>query len=192
VQFYLKILVESMLEKGIYQNLSQGWDIDLLLRSSQLHDIGKIGIEDSILQKPGSLTEKEFALMKQHTTLGVKVIEKIEKASSSCDFLDYAKVFAGTHHEKWDGTGYPYGLEKETIPLPGRLLSIADVYDALTSKRPYKPPIPHAEAVGIILQEKDSYFDPTLIDLFLPLSGKFLEVRDTFQDDISRVSETDL
>ncbi|MDR1072497.1 MAG: response regulator [Treponema sp.] len=173
VQAYLKILVDGLIERKLYESITQNWDVDLLLLSSQLHDIGKIGISDSVLQKKDALNEEEYEIMKGHTTLGVGVIEKIEAKSSACDFLEYAKIFAGTHHERWDGAGYPQGLSGESIPLLGRLLAIADVYDAITSKRPYKKALSHDKAMRLITAGKGTHFAPDLIDLFEKVADKF-------------------
>jgi putative two-component system response regulator len=144
-----------------------------LLQSSQLHDVGKISISDRILNKPGKLTPEEFDDMKKHTTFGVKIIEKMEFVATESDFLKHAKIFAGTHHEKWDGTGYPYGIADEDIPLQGRLMAIADVYDALVSERPYKNAFSHDEAVKIILDGRGTHFDPVLVDVFEQTSDAF-------------------
>jgi putative two-component system response regulator len=180
VQAYLKILVDGLIERKLYEDITQHWDVNLLLLSSQLHDIGKIGISDSVLQKKDALNEEEFEVMKRHTTLGVGVIEKIEAKSSACDFLEYAKIFAGTHHERWDGAGYPNGLSGESIPLLGRLLAIADVYDAITSKRPYKKALTHAKAVKLITAGKGTHFAPDLIDLFEGVAHKFATTQNDF------------
>jgi putative two-component system response regulator len=152
------------------------WDVGLLLQSAQLHDVGKIAIEDSILLKPGKLTDEEFEKIKVHTTFGVRVIDKIKANTSHQEFLKYARILASTHHEKWDGTGYPNELAGEDIPLPGRLMAIADVYDALVSDRPYKKAYTHKQAVEIIKSESGIHFDPALVDLFLGVADKFNEV----------------
>ncbi|MDR3168163.1 MAG: response regulator [Treponema sp.] len=173
---YLAILMDAMIQANLYQDEISSWDIDFFLQSSQLHDVGKISIKDSILLKPGKLTPEEFEEMKNHTIFGVKIIEEIEKDSPESSFLKHAKILAGTHHEKWDGTGYPYGYGGNEIPLQGRLMAIADVYDALISVRPYKEPLSHETAVKIIADGKGTHFDPTLIGLFLAVSDKFAEI----------------
>jgi len=170
---YLGILLNAMKEKGLQTEILSSWNLDLVLQSAQLHDVGKIAIKDSILQKPGRLTEEEFEEIKKHTVVGEKVIEKIKKNSEEQAFLEHAGIFAGTHHEKWDGSGYPRGLKGEEIPLQGRLLAIADVYDALVSNRPYKKAFTHEEAVKIITEGRGSHFDPVLTDLFLSVSDEF-------------------
>jgi response regulator RpfG family c-di-GMP phosphodiesterase len=126
---------------------------------------GNLQKSDRILQKPGRLNPEEFEEMKKHTTIGVQIIERIEASAS--DFLKYAKIFAGTHHEKWDGAGYPSGLAGEAIPLQGRIMALTNVYDALVSERPYKKAFSHAEAVKIIQEGRGTQFDPALTDVFI-------------------------
>ncbi|MDR3231371.1 MAG: response regulator [Synergistaceae bacterium] len=169
----LGIMATAILKRGLYMKQAKDWDIDLLLHSSQLHDVGKISVRDSILRKPGRLTDEEFDEMKKHTSFGVSIIEKIEDNDREDDhFLTYAKIFAGLHHERWDGAGYPDGLRGEEIPLLGRLMAIADVYDALTSERPYKKPFSHRDAVSIIADGKGTHFDPLLTDLFIEIADE--------------------
>jgi putative two-component system response regulator len=169
----VSILLSALKEDSPYSDETIDWDINLLLQSSQLHDVGKIAISDTILNKPGKLTYEEFEEMKKHAAFGVTVIERIEASTRENDFLKYAKIFAGTHHEKWDGTGYPNGLKGEAIPLPGRIMAIADVYDALVSDRPYKKAFTHEEAVRIITEGKGTQFDPILVDLFVKVQEQF-------------------
>jgi putative two-component system response regulator len=165
------LLVEGLRDHPVYGRELAGWDIKLLLQSSQLHDVGKIAISDRILKKPGRLTDEEFEEMKKHAAFGVQIIERIEASTTTSDFLKYAKIFAGTHHEKWDGSGYPYGLAGENIPLQGRIMALADVYDALVSERPYKKAFSHEEAVKIIQDSKGTQFDPVLTDVFVAVMG---------------------
>jgi putative two-component system response regulator len=172
-QDYLRILLDNMVDSGLYKDEVNSWDRDFFLQSSQLHDVGKISIKDSILLKPGKLNPDEFEEMKKHTIYGVRIIEEIEKNTPESSFLFYAKILAGTHHEKWDGTGYPRNLKGEEIPLMGRLMAIADVYDALISERPYKKPFTHEETVQIILHGKETQFDPVLTDLFISVANQF-------------------
>jgi len=182
-QLYLEVLISAMLETNIYQNQTMGWDINLLLQSSQLHDVGKIAIHDNILKKPGKLTKEEFEEMKKHVIYGVHFIERIEENEEDSLFLQYAKIFAHYHHEKWDGSGYPNGLAGVDIPLLGRLMAIVDVYEALTSERCYKAAIDHQTAVNIILQGRGTDFDPVLIDLFEKCSKQLpLVVTDKYKD----------
>jgi putative two-component system response regulator len=178
-QKYVEILLAEMKIQGIYDHIIKSWNLKFLLSSTQLHDVGKIAISDSILMKPGKLTNEEFNIMKSHTTFGEKVIERIEENTSERDFLGHAKIFAGTHHEKWDGSGYPKGLAGEDIPLQGRLLAIADVYDALVSARPYKKPFSHQDACEIICEGRGKHFDPILVDVFLQKAKQFKEILDS-------------
>jgi putative two-component system response regulator len=170
---YLGILLGAMKKMGVYKQEVSTWDTGLLLQSSQLHDIGKIAIKDSILQKPGILTPEEFEQIKKHTTIGADIISKIEEDATERKFLKYAKAFAATHHERWDGSGYPIGLAGENIPLLGRMMSIVDVYDALVSVRPYKEALTKEKAVQIILDGKGTQFDPLLLDVFLSVLDEF-------------------
>jgi putative two-component system response regulator len=169
----IKILLEEIEKSGIYKEETKNWDVDLLLQSSQLHDVGKISIDDNILKKPGQLNKEETDEMKKHAAFGEQIIEKIESLAKESEFLNYAKIFAASHHEKWDGSGYPRGLKGNEIPLLGRIMAIADVYDALISIRPYKKAFTHEEAVKIITENKGKHFDPDLVDLFVKNSHQF-------------------
>ena len=171
----LRLLLEEMLSRSVYQDEVENWNINLFLQSSQLHDVGKISIHDSILLKPARLTPEEFEEMKKHTTFGEKIIDRIQSSTSENDFLSHAKIMAGTHHEKWNGTGYPTCLTETDIPLQGRLMALADVYDALISKRPYKEPFTNEEALEIIAEGRGTHFDPALSDLFLIASQRFYD-----------------
>jgi len=166
-QHTVKLLLDEIKKQGFFTDTIDKWDISLILQSTQLHDVGKIAINDSILKKPGPLTNEEFDEMKKHVLYGLRIIERIETESGESDLLKYAKIFALTHHEKWDGSGYPNGLCGEKIPLQGRIMAVADVYDALISDRPYKKAMTHEEAVKIITDGKGTHFDPILTDLFL-------------------------
>jgi putative two-component system response regulator len=169
----LSVLVSALEDLGLYREQMEDWDMSLLLQSSLLHDVGKISISDRILNKPGKLTPEEFEEMKKHAAFGVKIIEKMEAGTTESDFLKYARIFAGTHHEKWDGSGYPNGLSGEDIPLQGRLMAIVDVYDALISERPYKKAFSHEQAVRIILAGRGTHFDPVLTDVFEQVADQF-------------------
>lgn len=177
-QAYLRILVDAMLRANMHTDEIASWDLPLFLQSCQLHDVGKIAINDSILKKAGKLTPEEYEQMKKHTTFGVSIIERIEENTTERTFLRHAKVFAGYHHERWDGEGYPYKLAGSDIPLPGRLMAIADVYDALISERPYKKPFTHERAVELMLESKGTHFDPELCDLLVKVAGEFKAVSD--------------
>jgi putative two-component system response regulator len=172
----LGIMVSALKDFGLYGEDTANWDIDLLLRSSQLHDVGKISIRDSILMKPGRLTPEEFEEMKHHAMFGAQIIKKISAGTTESDFLKHSEIFARTHHEKWDGSGYPAGLAGTAIPLQGRLMAIVDVYDALTSDRPYKRAMSHEAASRIIIENSGTHFDPVLIDIFRRVESRFRSV----------------
>ena len=172
-QKYLKILVDGLIESNYYGDELRGIDLELLIESAQLHDIGKIGIPDSILMKPAKLSFEEFEIIKTHPLIGEKAIRGAMDMTRSKEFLEYAAIVAISHHEKWDGTGYPYGLAYEKIPLIGRLMGIVDVYDALVSERPYKNAFSHEDAVDIIVGESGKHFDPKLINVFAKQSDHF-------------------
>ena len=147
-----------------------------LLYSASLHDLGKIGIDDSILKSPGKLTDDEFVIMKNHTIFGEEKFSSILKACGQNSFLKQAAKLAGNHHEKWNGTGYPTGKKGFEIPLSARILTIADVYDALRIARSYKPAFTHQEAFDIIVSQKNTAFDPVLIDIFVENHLLFAEI----------------
>lgn len=164
--------------------------IDLLYKSAPLHDVGKVGIPDSILLKPGRLDDAEFAIMKTHAALGARAIAVAERALNESgeepqesSFLHLAREIALTHHEKWDGSGYPEGLAGTAIPLPGRLMAVADVYDALISKRVYKPAFSHEKAREILLEGRGSHFDPEVVDAFLALEEHFKDIAASLRDE---------
>ena len=172
-QNFLGLFVGYLLKNNIYTDELSKWDINLFVMSSQLHDVGKISISDSVLKKPGKLTDEEFEEMKKHTVYGRDIIEKIEKSTPENAFLKHAKILANSHHEKWDGSGYPSGLKGEEIPLQGRLMTIFDVYDALVNDRPYKKAFTHEESIEIIKDGRGRHFDPQLIDIFLQHENEF-------------------
>jgi putative two-component system response regulator len=172
-QNYLRLLVDKLLREKIYWEEVASWNLEFLIPSAQLHDVGKIAISDAILNKPGRLTAEEFEIMKRHAAIGETAIENIMKTTSENDFLRHAKIFAGTHHEKWDGSGYPRGLKNYAIPLQGRLMAVADVYDALIAARPYKQPLSAQEADRIIIGGSEKHFDPVLVELFQDLAPQF-------------------
>ena len=146
--------------------------------ASSLHDIGKVGIPDGILLKPGALTADERFIMEQHTAIGGECLEAIENRLDEDKFLEMARKIAYSHHERWDGTGYPYRLAGHDIPLAARIVAVADVYDALTSKRPYKRALPHDESKAIILEGNGTQFDPTIVDAFLACEEEFRAISD--------------
>jgi adenylate cyclase len=171
-QLYVKVLAEGLRNSGKCPWLSSKY-IELLYLSSPLHDVGKVAIPDSILCKPGKLTDEEFTLMKQHVLYGKQIMDAASQCMPGDDFLDLAGEMALTHHEKWDGSGYMQGLAGEAIPLSGRLMAVADVYDALVSTRPYKKGLPHDVAKAILLEGSGSHFDPILIEIFCSEEEQF-------------------
>ena len=172
---YFKILLEEAIKRD-YKDIAPTDDVRDLLRSAALHDIGKIGINDEILRKAAALDYSEYEYMKTHTILGKQVFEKIIQETGGTKWLYLAKDLAYCHHERWDGTGYPNGLKGEEIPFYARMLTVADVYDALTSRRSYKDPYTHQTARDIIIEGKGSIFDPNLVDLFIETNERFKEV----------------
>lgn len=181
-QNYVRALAEELKKKEEYGGFLNSRTIDLLHKSAPLHDIGKVGVPDSILLKPGKLTEAEFAEMKKHTIYGRDALAKAEEQLGTNSFLKYAKEIAYSHHEKWDGGGYPEGLKGEMIPLSGRFMALVDVYDALISKRVYKPPFPHSKAVGIIEESANTQFDPDLVDAFRNIREEFRQIALEYAD----------
>ena len=173
IREYTKIIAEEMAKKPNYIGYITKEYIDDIYHSSILHDIGKVGIPDAILLKPGKLTPEEFELMKTHSTLGGDVLTVIDAGIEGQTFLTLAKEIAYYHHERWNGTGYPKGLSGENIPLSARIVALPDVYDALTSKRVYKNIISHEKAKEIIINEKGKHFDPDVVDSFLAREDEF-------------------
>ena len=150
---------------------------ELIFLTAPMHDIGKIGIPDEILFKPGKLTREEFEVMKQHTLIGAKIL-----GGSDVDYLKTGAIIALNHHEKFDGSGYPNGLKGEEIPIEGRIVAIVDVFDALTSKRPYKEPFPIDKSLNIIRESRGTHFDPEIVDAFFDIKDKIIEIREKFKD----------
>jgi len=176
-QRYLRELVDELINWEEYTDELKKWDMDFFLTSAQLHDVGKIAITDLILNKPAKLDPEEFEIMKTHVAAGVEATERIMSETNEHVFLHHALQITGAHHEKWDGSGYPAGLSGITIPLEGRLMAIADVYDALVSERPYKKALPHEKACEIIEAGAGSHFDPLLVDVFKKVAHKFEDIK---------------
>ncbi|MDR0527842.1 MAG: response regulator [Spirochaetaceae bacterium] len=175
-QKYLKIFINKMIEKSVYKEEISKFNLEHFIPAAQLYDVGKIAISDFLLNKPAKLSMEEFELIKKHTVFGVSAIREIEQQTRQNPFLYYAKIFAGTHHEKWDGTGYPQRLKALDIPLAGRIMAILDVYDGLISKRPYREPLKHEVAERVIIGSAKTHFDPVLIEVFKLTSSLFNEI----------------
>lgn len=182
-QDYVRALARQLQSHPAFSDYLVERQIDILFKSAPLHDIGKVGIPDSILLKPGKLTPEEFEIMKTHTTLGYNAIENAEtQLGITVEFLSCAKEIALCHHEKWDGSGYPKQLAGNSIPISARLMALADVYDAMTTRRVYKDAMPHDEAVAIILDGRGKHFDPDVVDAFAQITGQFRDIGARFAD----------
>ena len=181
VQKYLEALLSEMKKDNAYAGEIAGWDTEAFFKSALLHDVGKIKIRDDILLKPGSLTDEEFAKMKLHSLHGKMLIESLQNKVPDQTFLEYAKMLAYRHHERWDGTGYPDRLKGEEIPLQARMMSLADVYDAMVSKRTYKEASSHEDAMRKIAGGRGAQFDPKLTDLFLSISDTIKGISEELQ-----------
>jgi response regulator RpfG family c-di-GMP phosphodiesterase len=181
-QHYVRILARALGRTGQGGAALSEEAIDLLYKSAPLHDIGKVGVPDRILLKPGRLDADEFEVMKQHTLYGHDAIRAAMRKLANGSFLQTACDIAIAHHERWDGRGYPRRLRGEEIPLAGRLMALVDTYDALISRRVYKPPMTHDAAVGIILESSGSQFDPALVETFLTVAEEFRRVAREYAD----------
>ena len=194
-QTYVELLAEHLKDKDRFQAALAGNQKSMIIKAAPLHDIGKVGIPDAILLKPGRLTSEEFEAMKAHPTIGADAIEKamnqamsgadddaIDQAPGAFSFLRVAQEISLGHHEKWDGSGYPAGLAGETIPVSARLMALADVFDALMSRRVYKPPMTLEQATAIILEGRGSHFDPEVVDAYLACKDQFAEIAARYVD----------
>jgi HD-GYP domain-containing protein (c-di-GMP phosphodiesterase class II) len=181
-RMYVRLLAEHIKQQDKYKHFLSDENIDMLYKSAPLHDIGKVGIPDNILLKPSGLTKEEVEVMKTHSTIGHDVIESSIRKLGKNSFLTIAAEIALSHQEKWDGSGYPQGLKGEAIPISGRLMALADVYDALISKRVYKPSSAHAMAVDIIKKGRGTHFDPDMVDAFLEIHEQFRNIAREFAD----------
>lgn len=173
---YIKVLGEQLKNHPKFSSFLDGITINMLYQSAPLHDIGKVGIPDHILLKPGKLTDEEFEQMKKHTVFGRDALQRSEKKLGKKSFLHLAIVMAESHQEKWDGSGYPHGWKGEQIPIPGRLMAVADVYDALISKRVYKASYSHSRALKIIQEGSGQHFDPDIVDALMKRSEDFRQI----------------
>lgn len=181
---YVELLVNNLIKTGHVDYVVGQEYADNLIKSAKLHDIGKVAIQDGILLKPTKLTDFEFDIIKKHTVFGAHILDQaIKELGDDSYFLFIARQLIISHHEQWDGTGYPGGLERNEIPLAGRIMAVADVYDALVSERPYKAPFSHEEALNIILKDSGTHFDPTLLKLSEPIFSGFAEVAKAYKDE---------
>ncbi|NLK62836.1 MAG: response regulator [Fusobacteria bacterium] len=178
---FSKMIAQNLYERGIYKEIIDDEFIDIIYHASPLHDIGKIGIRDNILLKPGKLTNEEFEIMKTHVTLGAETLLTIKKQYPYNKILNMGLKIAKYHHEKWDGSGYCEGLKGDEIPLCARILALCDVYDALRSKRVYKEAFSHEKSYDIILEGKGKHFDPNIVDSFVILAEEFRKIRDNME-----------
>lgn len=182
-QYYVKALAEYLAKTPKYRELLTPELIKIYYKAAPLHDIGKVGIPDNILLKPGKLTESEFKIMQEHTTLGLQTLQKAKEHSNNPNgIVDAAIDIAYCHHEKWDGSGYPKKLAGEAIPLSARLMAVADVYDALISKRIYKDAMEHSVAKRIIEEGKGGHFDPQIVDAFIACEQQFIDIATKYAD----------
>jgi len=183
-QHYVRSLCLALREQPKFAAFLTDKTIDMLFKSAPLHDIGKVGVPDRILLKPGPLSPEEFEIMKSHPALGRDAVQRAEdQLGLEVEFLRFAKEIAYSHQERWDGTGYPLGLKGEEIPLSARLMAVADVYDALISRRIYKEPMSHAEAAGIILAGSGRHFDPDIVAAFEQRLDDFKAIQERYADD---------
>jgi len=182
-QHYVRALAQHLQGHPRFAAELSDENIDLLYRSAPLHDIGKVGIPDRILQKPGLLDREEFEVMKLHAVYGRDTIMLVEKHIGGTNgFLMFAREIAHSHQEKWDGSGYPERLAGEQIPLPARLMAVADVYDALISRRVYKPAFTHQQALDVMRKGRGTHFDPDVLDAFFEIEDRFAAIAATYRD----------
>jgi len=177
---YVEVLGAAMLARR-HAEVTETW-VQIVTRTAVLHDIGKVGTPDAVLRKPGKLTDDERKIIQKHPCIGGDALLAIKNCWGENPFLNTASEIALCHHEKWDGTGYPYGLRGETIPLSARVVALADVYDALTSTRVYKPPMPHDEAVARIVADAGAHFDPRVVEAFVGVAERFREIAEAHRD----------
>lgn len=189
-QNYVAALARQLKDLPRFSSELTEENIELLYKSAPLHDIGKVGIPDNILLKPGKLDSEEFEIMKLHTTYGRETILSVERyLGESNEFLRFAREITYSHQEKWDGSGYPENLSGDAIPISARLMAVADVYDALISKRVYKPAFSHEEAIDIMRKGRGSHFDPDILDVFLKITDEFREIALRYRESESGDSE---
>ena len=184
VQRYSRVLAQRMSRNSKFQGQIDAEFIRLVYQTSPLHDIGKVGIPDSVLLKPGKLTRAEFEVMKKHTLFGAQTLDAALDRFPEARFLRMARNIAAHHHERWDGSGYPEGLSGEDIPLSARIVALADVYDALTTRRVYKDAFPHDEAKELIERDSGTHFDPDVVQAFLEAEEEFIRIQREFSNSV--------
>ena len=182
VMSYARILAQQLPAMGQFVGEIDAEFVRLVYSTSPLHDIGKVGIPDGVLLKPGRLDDREFEIMKTHTTIGATTLDAALRRFPTAKFLRMARDIAATHHERYDGGGYPAGLKGDEIPLCGRIVALADVYDALTSKRVYKNAFAHEVAKGIILKDAGTHFDPAIVSAFMAAERAFIAVHEQYRE----------
>lgn len=183
IREYCRVLALTLSKSQKYGKIINGDFIEALYRTSPLHDIGKVGVPDSVLQKPGPLTKSEFEIMKLHTLIGAETLEAAMKQNPDAGFLRMARDIALTHHERYDGSGYPHGRKAEDIPLAGRIVAVADAYDAITTKRVYKVPSTHEQAHALILKDSGTHFDPDVVNAYVKCEAQFVAIQRHFSDE---------
>lgn len=182
-QNYVRVLAQGLKSHPRFADYLTDEIIELLYKTSPLHDIGKVGVPDQILLKPGKLTPDEWQEMKKHTLYGHDALLRAEEELGTTDFVQMAREIAISHHERWDGTGYPYAMKGDEIPVSGRLMAVADVYDALISRRVYKKPYPHEEAVETIINGAGYHFDPDIVEEFIKCQDEFHKIAIRYSDE---------
>jgi len=175
-RLFVNVLGKEMIQQGHFSGELNDRELALMARGALLHDIGKIGVSDTILLKPGRLDDQEFAIMKSHTTIGAKILQTMYERTPTQQYLKYAIQIAESHHEKYDGSGYPHGLKGEAIPLCSRIMAVADVYDAVVADRIYRKAMSPQESLNLILAGKGTHFDPFVIEAFEAIHEKIEEV----------------
>lgn len=180
---FCRIITEQLRLNPHYEKSISDAYVENIFHAAPLHDIGKVGIADSILLKPGKLTSEEFEIMKTHPVIGANTLQTARSKYPKNAFVNMGIAIAHAHHEKWDGSGYPDGLAGEDILLASRIMALADVYDALRSKRPYKEPFTHEKSCGIILEGKGKHFDPAVVETFQELEARFAQIREEMDEE---------
>ena len=178
MQSYLEVIIKALLEDDHYKKEVASWDTPFFLLSARLHDIGETAVPESFFKKVGDLSDAEYKEIKAHTDFGMEIVRQVKENLELDTLFHHAEVLAGSHHEKWDGTGYPLGLKADDIPLQGRIMALVDVYDALTTTRPHREKKTHKEAVEIIRNSSGTHFDPGVVEAFLKYEDEFSKLGD--------------